>query len=132
MWFKIGIEGKSPMDEEDKDWGGKLVFGFSGSNFTKDVEDYCLLFEDECTQSHSCFWRVMEVFSHMKESVNETPSYDPRNIVNLLDKYRDAHISDSEWVEVDPDSWFADNWEIYIMLLAFFCTHVPMNFEYLA
>ena len=59
----------------------------------------------------------MEVLSHIMESVIEPPSYDLRNIVifftHLIDKYRDAHISHSEWVEVDPDSWFAGNCELY-------------------
>ena len=39
MWFEIGIEGKSPMHEEEEDWGGKLEFGFSDSSFDKDVEN---------------------------------------------------------------------------------------------
>jgi hypothetical protein len=33
MWFEIGIDGKSPMDEEEEYWGGKLEFGFSYSSF---------------------------------------------------------------------------------------------------
>ena len=56
------------------------------------------------------------VLSHIRESVIEPPSYDPRNIVDLIDKYRDAHISDSGWREVDPEEWFADNWKIYWLL----------------
>ena len=40
MWFDVGIEGKSAMDQEEEDWGGRLEFGFSDANFPKDVEDY--------------------------------------------------------------------------------------------
>ena len=109
MWFEIGIEGKSPMDEEEEDWGGKLEFGFSDSSFPKDIEDYFLIFEDECTQSHACAGRVMGVLSHFRGKVLEPPSYDPRNIVDLIEKYGDAHISDSGWREVDPEEWFSDN-----------------------
>ena len=107
MWFEIGIEGKCPMDEEEDDWGGKLEFGFSENNFPKEIEDYFLLFEDKCSQSHICAGRVMGVLSHFRKHVIEPPSYDPRNIVDLLDKYRDAHISG--WREVDPEEWVADN-----------------------
>ena len=53
-----------------------------------------MIFEDECTQSHACAGRVMGVLSHFKGKVLEPPSYDPRNIVDLIEKYRDAHISD--------------------------------------
>ena len=35
IWLKIGIEGKCPMDQEEEDWGGKLEFGFSDSNFLR-------------------------------------------------------------------------------------------------
>ena len=108
MWFEIGIEGKDPMDEKEDDWGRKLEFGFSDSNFDKDIEDYFLLFEDKCSQSHVCAGRVMGVLSHLRENVIKPPSYDPRNIVDLLDKYRDAHISDSGWREVDPEEWHVE------------------------
>ena len=107
MWFEIGIEGKSPMDEEENDWGGRIEFGFKDNNFPKDVEDYFLLYEDECTLDHLCAGRVMGVLSHFRGKVIEAPSYDPRDIVELLDKYRDAHISDSGWREVDPEEWVA-------------------------
>ena len=49
MWFEIGIEGKEPMDPEEEDWGGIIEFGFDDKKFDKDVEDYFLLFEDECS-----------------------------------------------------------------------------------
>ena len=69
----------------------------------KDAEDYFLLFEDECTQSHTCAGRVMGVLCHIREKAFKPPSYDPRKNVNLVDKYMDAHISDSGRREVDPD-----------------------------
>ena len=37
MWFDISIEGKSAMDREEEDWGGKLEFGFSDKSFPKDI-----------------------------------------------------------------------------------------------
>jgi hypothetical protein len=43
----------------------------------------------------------MGVISHLREIMIKPPSYDPRNIMDLLDKYRDAQISDSGWREVD-------------------------------
>ena len=54
MWFEIGIEGKDSMDQDEEDWGGKIEFGFRNEKFPKDLEDYFILFEDECTQSHAC------------------------------------------------------------------------------
>ena len=106
MWFDLSIEGKSPMDPEEDDWGGKIEFGFGDKNFPKDLEDYFLMFEDECTtQSHSCAGRVMGVLFNMRASVLNPPSYDPRNVVDLLDKYRDGHIVDSGWREVDTEEW---------------------------
>ena len=100
-----GIEGKDSMDQEEEDWGGRVEFGFKDSSFPKEIEDYFLLFEDKCSQSHHCAGRVMGVLSHYRKEVIEPPSYDPRNIVDLLDKYRDAHISDYGWREVDPEEW---------------------------
>ena len=35
MWFDVGIEGKSSMDQDEEDWGGRLEFGFSENNFPK-------------------------------------------------------------------------------------------------
>lgn len=82
------------MDQEEDDWGGKIEFG-------------CLLFEDECTQAHACAGRLMGVLSHIREKVIGAPNYDPRDIVGLVDKYRDAHISDdSGWRKVDSEEWF--------------------------
>ena len=106
MWFEIGIEGKDPMDNEEDDWGGKLEFGFNETTFPTDVDDYFVMFEDQCTQSHICAGRVSGVLSHIRKNVIDPPDYDPRNIVDLLDKYQDGHISDSGWREVDPEEWY--------------------------
>ena len=54
VWFDIGIEGKDPMNQEEEDWGGKLEFGYQGKRFPTDIEDYFLLFEDRCSQLHTC------------------------------------------------------------------------------
>ena len=50
------------VDQEEEDLGGKIEFGFSDASFSKDIEDYFLLFEDECSQSHICAGRVMGGF----------------------------------------------------------------------
>ena len=103
MWFNLSIEGKDPMDPAEEDWGGTVEFGFGDKNFPKEFEDYFLLMEDECTtQSHSCAGRVMGVLFDMRELFLR-----PRNVVDLLDRYRDAHISNSGWREVDTEEWFA-------------------------
>ena len=109
MWFEVGIEGKDPMDQEEEDWGGKLEFGFTDKNFPQEMEDYFLLFEDQCTFSHPCVGRVMEVFSHVRENVIKAPEYDPRNIVDLVERYGDAHISDCGWREVDREEWYLES-----------------------
>jgi hypothetical protein len=57
MWFEIGIEGKSPMDDEEDDWGGKLEFGFSENNFPKEIEDYL----DKYRDAHISGWREVEL-----------------------------------------------------------------------
>ena len=33
----VNIEGKSAMDSEEEDWGGKLGFGFSEKSFPKEI-----------------------------------------------------------------------------------------------
>ena len=106
VWFEMGIEGKDPMDKDEEDWGGNFEFGFSEKKFSTDVEDYFLMFEDQCTQSHTCAGRVRGVLSHFREKIINPPNYDPRSIVDLLDKYEDGHISDSGWREVDPEEWY--------------------------
>ena len=92
------------MDQEEEDWGGRLEFGFSEKHF----EDFFLSFEDQCELSHACAGRVMGVASYYRDKVLGPPKYDPRNIVDLLDKYGDAHISDSGWREVDTEEWYGD------------------------
>ena len=62
--------------------------------------------EDKCsTQSHTCGGRVSGVVFNMRDKLLKPPSYDPRNVEEMLDKYRDAHISDSGWREVDTEEW---------------------------
>ena len=109
MWFEVGIEGKDPMDQDEEEWGGKIEFGFHQKPFPTDLEDYFLLFEDKCSQLHTCAARVMGIQSHARESVIKPPSYDPRDIVALVEKYGDAHISDSGWREVDQEEWYAND-----------------------
>ena len=48
------------------------------------------------------WWKSGSVVFNMRNSVLKLPSYDPRNIVDLLDKYSDAHI-----IEVDTEEWVA-------------------------
>ena len=48
----------------------------------------------------------MGVEAGMRGKVIGPPSFDPWNIVDLVDKYGDAHISDSGWREVDPEEWY--------------------------
>eukprot|EP00091_Calanus_sinicus_P005333 TRINITY_DN15777_c0_g1_i1.p1 TRINITY_DN15777_c0_g1~~TRINITY_DN15777_c0_g1_i1.p1 ORF type:complete len:137 (-),score=45.44 TRINITY_DN15777_c0_g1_i1:3-413(-) len=105
MWFDVGIEGKDPMDQEEDDWGEKVEFGFDNKDFPKEVEDYFLLFEDKCELNHACAGRVMSVASHVRDKVLEAPKYDSRNIVDLIDKYGDAHINDTGWREVNTEEW---------------------------
>ena len=108
MWFDISIDGKDSMDPKEDDWGGRLEFGYNDKAFPKDFEDYFLMFEDECTtQSHACAGRVRSVLFDKRDKVLQPPKYDPRNIVALIDKYKDAHILDSGWREVDTEEWMA-------------------------
>ena len=61
---------------------------------------------DECsTQSHTCAGGVRSIVFNMSvsDSVLKPPIYDPRNAVDFLDKYREAHISDSSWRIVDTE-----------------------------
>ena len=105
MWFDVSIEKRS-TDEED--WGGRINFGFDDNKFPKDLEDFFLMMEDECSSQscHSCVGRVMGVLCGMRDKVVKPPSYDPRKIDDMLDKYRDGHILDMGWREVDEEEWF--------------------------
>ena len=109
MWFEVGIEGKDPMDQEEEDWGGRVEFGYHEKSFPTDMEDYFLLFEDRCSQSHTCAGRIMGIQSHVRDKVLKPPSYDPRDIVALVEKYGDAQISDSGWRAVDQEEGYADH-----------------------
>ena len=108
MWFDLSIEGRTT---EDEDWGGRINFGYSDNKFDKELEEYFLMFEDECSSQscHSCVGRVMGVLFDKRDNIVSPPSYDPRSVPDLLDKYRDAHILDMGWREVDSEEWFADN-----------------------
>ena len=55
---------------------------------------------------HSCAGRVMGVLQDVREKVIKAPDYDPRNIVDLVERYGDAHISDCGWREVDREEWY--------------------------
>jgi hypothetical protein len=50
----------------------------------------------------------MGVAWHVRDKVLKLPNYDTRNIVDLIDKYGDAHISDTGWREVDNEEWYGD------------------------
>ena len=83
-----------------------MEFGFDKKGFSVDLEDYFLLFEDECsTQSHNCVARVKGVLFDKKCKILQPPDYDERNIVDFVEKYGDAHILDSGWREVDIEEW---------------------------
>ena len=86
-----------------------MEFGFSDNTFPKEIEDYFLLFEDECsTLGHqNCLARVKSVVLSMRHLALKPPDYDPRSILDLLDRYGDAHILDSGWREVDTEEWVA-------------------------
>ena len=106
MWFDVSIEGKDSMDPNEEDWGGRIEFGFDDKRFPKKFEDYFLIFEDDCTtQSHACVGRVRSVLFDMRDKLLQPPTYDPRSVVDLIDKYKDAHILDSGWREVDTEEW---------------------------
>ena len=51
----------------------------------------------------------MGVLSHVRENVIKAPEYDPRNIVDLVERYGDAHISDCGWREVDREEWYLES-----------------------
>ena len=97
------------MDHSEEDWGGRLEFGFKEEKFDKNFEDYFILFEDQCTLSHNCAGRVSGLQAHVRDKVLEPPTYDTRNVVNLLEKYGDAHLSDFGWRDIDPEEWFENS-----------------------
>ena len=106
VWFDLGIEGKDSMNPDEEDWGGRLEFGYSDKKFSVEIEDYFAMFEDDCSiESHSCFGRISAVLFDKRDIALKPPDYDERNIIELLEKYSDAHILDSGWREVDPEEW---------------------------
>ena len=89
--------------------GPQIKFGFTDKEFPQEVEDYFVQFEDKCTLPHCCPGRVIGVLEHVRENVIKAPEFDPRNIVSLVERYGDAHISDCGWREVDREDWCIDS-----------------------
>ena len=80
---------------EEEDLCGRIEFGFKDNGFDMDIEEYFLKFEDKCsTQSHNCLGRIKAVSSDMKDL-----AWTPRNFIDLLEKYSDAHVIDRGWRE---------------------------------
>ena len=72
-----------------------------------ELQDYFVMFEDECsTLSHNCAGRIRGVLFDVKNKALKPPDYDSRSIIDLIEKYEDAHILDCGWREVDPEEWF--------------------------
>ena len=46
---------------------------------------------------------------NVRENVIKAPEFDPRNIVDLVERYGDAHINDCGWREVDSEEWYIDS-----------------------
>ena len=42
----------------------------------------------------------------MRHKVLKPPRYEPHIREDMLDKYRDGHILDMGWSEVDEEEWF--------------------------
>ena len=107
MWFDVSIEGKDSMNPEEDDWGGRIEFGYSKKGFSVELQDYFIMFEDECsTLTHNCAGRIRGVLFDMKDKALKPPDFDSRSIIDLIEKYEDAHILDCGWREVDPEEWF--------------------------
>ena len=85
--------------------GDRIEFGFSENNFSNQVEDYFLLFEDECSLLHHCVGRVKGVRLDMLGLLLPPPSWDDRDIADNLAKVGDGCISDTGWREVDIEEW---------------------------
>lgn len=69
---------------------------------------FCLL--KTIALSHTlCAGRVMGIKAHVRDKLIKPPSYDPRDIVALVEKYGDACISDRGWRIVDPEEWHTDS-----------------------
>ena len=81
---------------EEEDLSGRIEFGFKDDKFDMNIEEYFLKFEDKCsTQSHkNCLGRIKAVCSDKKDL-----AWTPRNLIDLLEKYADAHVIDKGWRE---------------------------------
>ena len=88
------------MEDGTEFGGGRIEFGFSNI-----VEDYFWLFEDECNLLHHCGGRVKGVRLDMMGALIPPPSWDDRNISELLAKVGDGCVSDSGWRQVDIEEW---------------------------
>ena len=99
LWFDIAMEDGTEFG------GGRIEFGFSENNFSNIVEDYFWLFEDECNLLHHCGGRVKGVRLDMMGALIPPPSWDDRNISELLAKVGDGCVSDSGWRQVDIEEW---------------------------
>ena len=67
-------------------------------------------FEDQSTGAQDIRKTKSDLLGFfLKHPLLKPPDYDPRDIVALVEKYGDAHISDSGWRPIDPEEWFSDN-----------------------
>ena len=90
-WFDVVIEGENAR--------GRLEFGFKDKDFPKSFDGYFLKFEELCTsKSHTCRGRVMGVVIGMRARVK----HDCKYLLDLVEKFGDAHILDSGWIEAAP------------------------------
>eukprot|EP00092_Neocalanus_flemingeri_P048884 GFUD01055985.1.p1 GENE.GFUD01055985.1~~GFUD01055985.1.p1 ORF type:complete len:219 (+),score=63.25 GFUD01055985.1:129-785(+) len=105
VWFDVQVNG---YKGEDEDCGGRVNFGFVDNKFPTTIEDYFLTKCEESSMMDSGGCGVMGVLSGMKSKVLGPPSYDPRDIVELINDYRDAQIIDWGWREVDTEEWTSD------------------------
>ena len=103
VWFDVIIEGEEKCE-------GRLEFGFKekkdfshgNDDFWESINDFFHLFEDICSsQSHKCHGRVMGVLMEIRDRAKD----DSKCTVDLIEKYRDAHIVDGGWREADPGEW---------------------------
>ena len=104
LWFDISIEGKDLMNPELEDRGGRIKFGFKEKEFSKDIDDFFLQFEDECSLPHKCFGRIKSVSFEMRNL--EVEPDDAMNIIGLIEKYSDGHVIDSGCRVVGEKEWF--------------------------
>ena len=65
----------------------KLNLDFKRKFSPTDMEDNVLLFKDSCSQSHTCADRIMGIQAHIRDKGLKPPSYDPRDILALVEKY---------------------------------------------